>query len=484
VGAQIGLSMPKSPPKKNDKKPWGGRFTEETDPEAEAFTASIPFDRRLFRYDIEGSIAHAKALGEIRILSKKEMEAVIRGLVEVRLEMEREDAKAPIEDEDIHMHVEKRLVAKIGEAGKKLHTGRSRNDQVATDLRLCLREEIARIRERAALFQRALVDLARRESDTILPGYTHLQRAQPVLLAHHLLAYVEMLERDRERLAGARSRVNLLPLGSGALAGSNFPIPREKLAKMLGFSGVSRNSLDAVSDRDFVIEFLSAASLLMMHLSRFSEEMILWSSAEFGFVDLPDRFCTGSSMMPQKKNPDVLELVRGKTGRVYGALISLLTTLKGLPLSYNRDLQEDKEPLFDAIDTVKGALSILARLLAGIRVNRKRMMEAAAEGALLATDMADDLVMRGVPFREAHAIVGHVIRYALDRKKPLDRLTLEELRRFSSRFDSEMVEGLSTERSVARKGTVGGTAPGSVRSEVAAWERKLKKELNLGENRI
>ncbi|HET6369661.1 MAG TPA: argininosuccinate lyase [Nitrospiria bacterium] len=476
--------MSRSPRKKTEKKPWGGRFTEETDREVERFTASIPFDRRLFRYDIEGSIAHVKALGEIGVLSKKEIDAIVRGLVEIRLEMEREEAKAPIEDEDIHMHVEKRLVAKIGETGKKLHTGRSRNDQVATDLRLYLREETARIRERAALFQRALVDLARKEGDTILPGYTHLQRAQPVLLAHHLLAYVEMLERDKERLAEVRARVNILPLGSGALAGSNFPLPRDRVAKMLGFSGVSRNSIDAVSDRDFAIEFLSAAAVLMMHLSRFSEELILWSSAEFGFVDLPDRFCTGSSMMPQKKNPDVLELVRGKTGRIYGGLLSMLTILKGLPLSYNRDLQEDKEPLFDAVDTLKGALSILARLSAGIRVNRKRMMEAASEGGLLATDLADDLVDRGVSFREAHAIVGQVVRYALDRKKPLDRLTVEELKRFSSRFNPEMVKGLSVERSVARKKTAGGTAPGSVRSEIAAWERKLKKELNLGENRI
>jgi argininosuccinate lyase len=349
---------------------------------------------------------------------------------------------------------------------------------VATDLRLYLREAIGEIDRAAQALQRSLVDLARRESGTILPGYTHLQRAQPVLLAHVLLAYVEMLERDRERLADSLSRVNLLPLGSGALAGSNFPIPREKVARMLGFSGISRNSLDAVSDRDFVVEFLSAAALVMMHLSRFSEEMILWSSAEFGFVELPDRFCTGSSMMPQKKNPDVLELVRGKTGRVYGALVSLLTTLKGLPLAYNRDLQEDKEPLFDAVDTLKASLALLARLVPGVRVLRDRMAEAASEGGLLATDMADELAMRGLPFREAHAVVGRVVRYALDNKKPLNRLTLEELKRFSPLFDREILNGLSAEGSVGRKKTAGGTAPRRVEAEIAAWGKKWEKELN------
>lgn len=467
--------MPKSVQKKSDKKPWGGRFAEVTDLEVEAFTASISHDRRLFRQDIEGSIAHAKALGEIRILSRREVERIVKGLKEICHEMERENpCTAPIQDEDIHMHIEKRLIAKIGEAGKKLHTGRSRNDQVATDLRLYLREEILQITQKVVALQRSLVGLAHREIDTILPGYTHLQRAQPVLLAHLLLAYVEMLERDRERFGNTLERLNVLPLGSGALAGTNFPIPREKVAKMLGFKRISRNSLDAVSDRDFVVEFLSSSSMLMMHLSRFSEDMILWSSTEFGFIHLPDRFCTGSSMMPQKKNPDVLELVRGKTGRVYGTLVSLLTILKGLPLSYNRDLQEDKEPLFDSVDTVKGSLSILARLVAAMRVDRDRMAQAAGEGALMATDMADDLVAQGVPFRQAHSIVGNVVRYGFEQKRPLEQLTLEELKRISSHFEQGMLDGLSVQQSVARKKTSGGTAPALVQKEVLAWKKRWK----------
>jgi len=469
--------MPKAPQRKTGKKPWGGRFVEATDPEVEAFTASIPFDRRIFREDIDGSIAHAKVLGEIGILTALEVDAVHRALVEIRIEMEREEPRALLGDEDIHMHIERRLVEKIGEAGKKLHTGRSRNDQVATDLRLYLRAEMAQIDRLTLVLQQALTALARRECDTILPGYTHLQRAQPVLFSHHLLAHVEMLERDRGRILDAGVRMNVLPLGSGAVAGSNFPIPRERLAGMLDFAGVCRNSIDAVSDRDFIVEFLSSSAILMMHLSRLSEEMILWSSAEFGFIELPDRFCTGSSMMPQKKNPDVLELVRGKTGRVYGDLLALLTLLKGLPLSYNRDLQEDKESLFDAVDTVKGCLSILPRLLNATEVDRDRMMNAASEGGLLATDLADDLVLRGIPFREAHAIVGQVVRYALERGKPLEELSLKEFKRFSPRFGRSILKVLSPERSVSRKRTLGGTAPERVWSEIVAWEKRLEKQL-------
>ena len=475
--------MPNTPHKKKRPKPWSGRFSEQTDPEVEAFTASLPFDRRLFRQDVEGSIAHAKALREIGLLTSKEADAILRGLIEIRLEMEREDPKSSIEDEDIHMHIERRLIEKIGDAGKKLHTGRSRNDQIATDIRLYLRGEMAEIQRAATGLQHALTAFARREFGTLLPGYTHLQRAQPILLSHLLLAHVEMLGRDRGRMADAQTRMNVLPLGSGALAGSNFPIPRERVARMLDFSGVSRNSIDAVSDRDFIVEFLSAAAILMMHLSRLAEEMILWSSAEFGFIELPDRFCTGSSMMPQKKNPDVLELVRGKTARVYGDLLSILVLLKGLPLSYNRDLQEDKEPLFDASDTVKASLSVLARLIGATRANRDRMARALDEGAMLATDLADGLVLRGVPFREAHAVVGQVVRYALQKGKPIERLSLSELRRFSPRFDRAALKGLSPERSVERKKTLGGTAPKRVWAEILAWEKRLEKELNTTPNK-
>ncbi|OGB95495.1 MAG: argininosuccinate lyase, partial [candidate division NC10 bacterium RBG_16_65_8] len=410
------------------KKAWGGRFSTGTNKQVESFTASIDFDRRLAPHDIAGSIAHARMLGKCGILTKAEAEKIVGGLEEIREEITRGEFHFDPALEDIHMHVERRLTDKIGEVGGKLHTARSRNDQVALDLRLYLREAIQAIREGIRILQKVFAAKAEVHLNTVMPGYTHVQRAQPILLAHHLMAYFEMLQRDRERFADCLRRVNVLPLGAGALAGTTLPIDPAYVAKLLDFPAVAANSEDAVSDRDFAVEFLSCCAILAMHISRFAEEVVLWASAEFGFIELPDAFATGSSIMPQKKNPDVAELARGKTGRVYGDLVSLLTVLKGLPLSYNRDLQEDKEPVFDAADTIRRMLDVLPPMLQAINFRAERMRAAAAEGFLNATDIADYLVTKGIPFREAHEIVGRIVRHCLQTGERLEALSLARLR--------------------------------------------------------
>lgn len=453
-------------------KPWGGRFKEETKREVEGFTSSIHFDNRLYRHDILGSIAHAEMLARQGIIKREEARRIVKGLKEIKKEIERGDFPFRTELEDIHMNIESRLIGKIGAVGGKLHTARSRNDQVALDIRLYLRDEIKEIESLIIKFHSGLLKRAEEDLDTIMPGFTHLQRAQPVLFSHYLLAYFDMLERDRERLRDCLERVNVSPLGAGALAGTSFPIDRRYVAKRLGVKKISQNSIDAVSDRDFVIEFISACAILMMHLSRLSEDIILWSSQEFGFVELPDAFTTGSSIMPQKKNPDVPELVRGKTGRVYGNLLGLLTVMKGLPLSYNRDLQEDKEALFDTVDTVKGSLIIYAMLIKSIRINRERMREAARGGFVTATDMADYLVRKGLPFRKAHHLTGRIVRYAIDQGIALEEIPLKKLKRFSDLIGHDIYNHLSPERSIALKSSFGGTAKKNVLNRI----RRLKKQ--------
>ncbi|MFM8552527.1 MAG: argininosuccinate lyase [Nitrospiraceae bacterium] len=455
-------------------KLWAGRFTERTHELVEAFTSSLVVDRRLYAHDIEGSIAHAKTLGKAGVLTGREVATLLRGLAAIRTELEKGRFPFVPQDEDIHMAIERRLTEMIGPVGGKLHTGRSRNDQVALDLRLYLREALGRLLDGLTQLQRSFVAQARAHQDVAMPGYTHLQRAQPVLLAHHLLAYVEMLERDKGRLRDALVRANVMPLGSGALAGSNYPVDRTYTAKLLGFPRVTENSLDAVSDRDCVVETLAALSLIMMHLSRLSEELILWSSQEFRFVDLPDAFCTGSSMMPQKKNPDVPELVRGKTGRVYGHLLAMLTTLKGLPLSYNRDLQEDKDALFDSLDTTAASVEVLAALLKGLTVNRKALAASVDSGFLLATELADYLVTKGMPFRQAHAVTGRIVRACVDRRRDLRDLTLADLRSFSDRFGKDALAVITVEGAIARKAQIGGTAGNRVAARIKTWERALR----------
>ncbi len=455
------------------QKPWGGRFTQPTDAFVEAFTASVDFDRRLYHYDIQGSIAHARMLAHVGVLSEEECRAIVEGLEAIEREIEAGEFPWSVALEDVHMNIEARLTERIGETGKKLHTGRSRNDQVATDLRLYLRDEIDAIRAEIHRLQSALVDLAEREAETIMPGFTHLQVAQPVTFGHHMLAWFEMLERDRARLADCRRRVNVMPLGAAALAGTSFPIDREYTAALLGFDGVCENSLDAVSDRDFVIELLAAASLVMTHLSRFSEELILWSSQQFDFIELADSFCTGSSIMPQKKNPDVPELVRGKSGRVYGHLMGLLTLMKAQPLAYNKDNQEDKEPLFDAVDTLKGSLKVYADMMGALTVKRERMREAALAGFATATDLADYLVRKGLPFRDAHEVVGKAVQYGVVHGKDLADMSLEELRRFSPVIDADVFEVLTLGGSVAARNHIGGTAPEQVRAAAARARARL-----------
>ncbi len=452
---------------------WSGRFRAETHPLVERFTGSLGVDHRLAESDIQGSVAHCRALGRAGILSKREMAALLHGLGKVHAEFKSGRFVVRREDEDIHMAIERRLTELVGSAGGKLHTGRSRNDQVALDVRLYLRDELRRLGEYAQRLQRVLLERAQAHLDVVMPGYTHLQRAQPVLFAHHLLAYVEMLSRDRGRLEDATRRLNVLPLGSGALAGTNFPLDRAYLARLLGFEQVAENSLDAVSDRDFALEVVSALAIVMMHLSRLSEELILWMSQEFQFVEIPDSYCTGSSMMPQKKNPDVPELIRGKTGRVYGDLLALFTMMKGLPLSYNRDLQEDKAPLFDALDTVQASVEVLTELMRGLTVNRGVVKRAAESGFMLATELADYLVIRGVPFREGHAIAGRVVRYCIDRGKELQGLSLQELQGFSRQFEKDVLDVLTVEGAIERKGQVGGTA----RKQVERRIRALRKHL-------
>jgi len=455
------------------QKAWSGRFRERTHRLVETFTASVSFDQRLYPYDIQGSIAHCRTLESARILSHRETETIVKGLERIKGELDSGRFQFAPEDEDIHMAIERRLIEVSGDVGGKLHTGRSRNDQVAVDIRLYLREAVDGLLEDLRRFQRVLVEQARTHLGVTMPGYTHLQRAQPVLYAHHLLAYVEMLERDKGRLQDARVRLNVMPLGSGALAGTNYPVDRAYTAKLLGFPAVSENSLDAVSDRDFIAEVLAALAIVIMHLSRLSEELVLWSSQEFQFVELPDAFCTGSSMMPQKKNPDVPELVRGKTGRVYGHLLGLLTTLKGLPLSYNRDLQEDKEPIFDAMDQVTASVNVFTELMKRVTVRRDRMAMATEAGYMLATELADYLVMKSMPFRQAHAVVGRLVRFCTDRKKELRELTLSDLRSISARFDKDALEVISVEGAIERKSQIGGTARKRVEARIKALEKAL-----------
>ena len=458
-------------------KLWGGRFAKATDALVEEFTASIAFDRRLYRQDIQGSIAHARMLVRQGILTPEEGEKIIAGLEEIEKEIEGSQFTFTAAREDIHMHIEARLQEKIGPVAGKLHTARSRNDQVATDLHLYVKEEAAAVMALIARLQETILHLAEKHLGVIMPGYTHLQRAQPILFSHHLLAYFEMLERDWQRFRDCRRRADSSPLGAGALAGTSFPIDRQFTASQLNFSSCYRNSIDAVSDRDFVLEFLAAAAILMQHLSRFCEELILWSSQEFAFIELDDAFATGSSIMPQKKNPDVPELIRGKTGRVYGNLIALLTTMKGLPLAYNKDLQEDKEPLFDTVDTIKDCLTIFAPLLATMEVKEENMAQAAAGGFANATDAADYLAKKGVPFREAHRIVGNIVRYCLEEGKGLAELRLEEFRRFSLAFGPDIIEAIQTKNVVAARTSYGGTAPGQVeRALQEGWALLAQKQ--------
>jgi argininosuccinate lyase len=447
-------------------KLWGGRFTQPTDKFVEEFTASIEFDKRLYRQDIRGSIAHARMLGRQGIIPEADAESIIRGLQDILARIEAGDFDFSVSLEDIHMNIEARLSAAIGEAGKRLHTGRSRNDQVALDIRLYLRDEISEICGYLDRLIDSLLFQAEENLGVIMPGYTHLQVAQPILFSHHMMAYVEMLSRDRGRMEDCRKRLTALPLGAGALAGTTFPIDREYVAELLEFQEVTRNSLDSVSDRDFALEFISASSIIMMHLSRFSEELILWSSSEFGFVELSDSFCTGSSIMPQKKNPDVPELVRGKTGRVYGNLVALLTVMKSLPLAYNKDMQEDKEPLFDTIDTVKGSLKVFADMIREMNVKADNMRAAAARGFSTATDVADYLVRKGMPFRDAHEIVGKAVRYCMENGKDLPELPIETWKAFSERIEADIFEAITLEASVNARKATGGTALERVRAEI------------------
>ncbi|HEY5718338.1 MAG TPA: argininosuccinate lyase [Motiliproteus sp.] len=446
---------------------WGGRFSEATDAFVARFTASVDFDQRMYRQDIQGSIAHATMLAKVGVLTEDERDAIINGLTEIRGEIERGEFEWSVALEDVHMNIEAALTQKIGITGKKLHTGRSRNDQVATDIRLYLRDELALILSELTRLQQGLLEVAEREADTIMPGFTHLQTAQPVTFGHHLLAWFEMLQRDYGRLADCGKRLNVMPLGAAALAGTTYPIDRAYTAELLGFERPSENSLDSVSDRDFAIEFCAAASLLMTHLSRASEELVLWTSSQFNFIDLPDRFCTGSSIMPQKKNPDVPELVRGKTGRVTGHLISLLTLMKSQPLAYNKDNQEDKEPLFDVIDTLQGCLRAYADMVPAITAKKEVMREAAMRGFSTATDLADYLVRKGVAFRDAHDIVGRSVAFGIAEGRDLSEMTLAELQQFSTTIEADVFEVLTLEGSVAARNHIGGTAPDQVRAAVA-----------------
>jgi argininosuccinate lyase len=458
---------------KSTDKLWSGRFTEATDTTVEDFGASVGFDRRLYRYDIQGSIAHARMLARAGLLTAGEFTAIEKGLTDILNDIERGDFAWLVELEDAHMNIEARLTERIGEAGKKLHTGRSRNDQVATDLRLYLRQGIDDIGAALERLQAVLLDIAEREAATIMPGFTHLQVAQPVTFGHHMMAWFEMLVRDAGRFADCRRRVNVMPLGAAALAGTSFPIDRAYTAGLLGFDAPAENSLDAVSDRDFAIEFCAAAALLITHLSRFSEELILWSSAQFDFIELSDSYCTGSSIMPQKKNPDVPELVRGKSGRINGNLVALLTLMKGQPLAYNKDNQEDKEPLFDTVDTVLACLTVFAGMLEHMGLKPERMIQAARRGHATATDLADYLVRKGVPFRDAHAIVGKAVRSAIDENRDLAELPLERLREFSTAIEADVYTVLSLEGSVAARNHLGGTAPEQVRAAVARARLRL-----------
>ena len=447
-------------------KPWGGRFSESTDAFVEEFTASINFDKRLYKHDIQGSRAHAQMLGKVGILNNNEVEQILSGLDAIEKMADNGELEWKVSLEDVHMNIEARLTDRIGIAGKKLHTGRSRNDQVATDVRLWLREQVDGISHELRRLQRALVEVAEREVDTILPGFTHLQVAQPITFGHHMLAWFEMLQRDWERLQDCRKRINVMPLGAAALAGTTYPIDRDYTAQLLGFDRPARNSLDAVSDRDFAIEFNAAAALIMMHLSRFSEELIIWTSAQFDFIRLPDRFCTGSSIMPQKKNPDVPELVRGKSGRVFGHLFALFTLMKSQPLAYNKDNQEDKEPLFDTVDTLLGSLRAFADMMPHVQPKKDKMRQAAMQGFSTATDLADYLVRKGLPFRDAHEVVGKAVALGVTTQRDLSAMTLGELQSFSNVIEEDVFTVLTLEGSVAARDHLGGTAPNQVRKQV------------------
>ena len=452
------------------KKAWSGRFSEPVDAFVLRYTASVDFDKRMAMADIDGSIAHATMLTKVGVISQQDLDDITRGMAQIREEIQNGTFEWQLELEDVHLNIEARLTALIGDAGKRLHTGRSRNDQVATDIRLYLRSEIDVIIERIEHLQEVLVHQAKEHAAVIMPGFTHMQVAQPVTFGHHMLAYVEMFERDRERLLDLRHRVNRSPLGAAALAGTTYPIDREYTAKRLGFEAVVQNSLDAVSDRDFAVEFCSAASLIMMHISRLSEELVIWMSQRFAFIRLPDRFTTGSSIMPQKKNPDVPETARGKSGRVYGDLIAMLTMMKGTPLAYNKDFQEDKEPVFDAIDTVKDTLRAFCDMMAGVEPRVENLHQAAQAGYPTATDLADYLVRHGTPFRTAHDIVGQAVREASQRGCGLEDLPLDVLKGFSASIEEDVYEVLKLEGSINARDHLGGTAPNQVRFQVARWE--------------
>jgi len=459
------------------EKLWDGRFSEKTDKMVEDFTSSIDIDKRLYSYDIEGSIAHCRMLAKTSIISEADASALIEGLVAIKREIDRGKFRFDNSLEDIHMHIEARLIQKVGKVAQKLHTARSRNDQVVLDVRMYLRDETLKTIKRLVMLTKIIVDLAKTYMDVILPGYTHLQRAQPVLLSHHFMAYYEMFSRDIDRFKEGLKRINVLPLGSAALAGTTYPIDREYTAQLLDFPKISANSIDAVSDRDFIIEFISAASICMIHLSRLSEEFILWSSSEFGFIELPDSFATGSSIMPQKKNPDVPELVRGKSGRVFGDLVSLLTMMKSLPLSYNRDMQEDKTALFNTVDILTECIEIYIKMLPKLKINQEVMQQAASRGFLNATDMADYLVAGGMPFRQAHGCVGKAVAYASRLKKELHELTLEELQSFSSHIKKDIFDILTTDQMINRRTSFGGTASVCVKAAIKAAEKELKLKL-------
>ncbi len=455
------------------EKPWGGRFSEKTDRGVEVFTSSIDVDKRLYAYDIEGSIAHCSMLAKQSIITEEDASSIIQGLGEIKREIERGKFRFDEGLEDIHMHIESRLLQVAGKVAQKLHTARSRNDQVVLDTRMYLRDEVLNIIDSLAKLGKVLLVFAENHIDTILPGYTHLQRAQPVLLAHHIMAYYEMFLRDSERFGDCLKRINVMPLGSAALAGTTYPIDRAYTAKLLNFPEISSNSMDSVSDRDFIIEFLSTASICMMHFSRLSEELILWSTSEFGFIELPDSFATGSSIMPQKKNPDVPELIRGKTGRVFGNLMTILSIMKSLPLAYNRDMQENKEPLFDTVDILKACIHICSSMLPRLKINKEAMHKAATQGFLNATDLADYLVTAGMPFRQAHTCAGKAVSYALNKNKELDELTLKELKSFSTLIEKDIFNILSIEQVISRRKSFGGTAKENVMAAIQEAEKSL-----------
>ena len=461
----------------NDSKTWSGRFNEPVSELVKKYTGSIDFDKRLAKWDIQGSLAHAEMLEQAGVLSAADVAAIQQGMAEILSDIENGRIEWSLDLEDVHMNIEKRLTDKIGDAGKRLHTGRSRNDQVATDIRLWLRDEISQIRLLIQSLQLALVELAEANADVVMPGFTHLQVAQPVSFGHHMLAYVEMLGRDDERMADCRKRVNRMPLGAAALAGTTYPIRREVTAELLGFEQICQNSLDAVSDRDFAIEFTAAASLLMVHLSRLSEELILWMSPRFGFIDIADRFCTGSSIMPQKKNPDVPELVRGKSGRVIGHLTGLIMLMKSQPLAYNKDNQEDKEPLFDTVDTLIDTLRIYADMMRGVSVKPENMRAAVMQGFATATDLADYLVKKGMPFRDSHEVVAKAVRHADDQGVDLSDLPLAVLQSFSDLVDEDVYLVLTPEGSLNARNHLGGTAPEQVLQQAARWKKQLLESL-------